>query len=229
MKNIPDPNAIFPNEYKTSCFLKNVVTASNITIGDYTYYDDPSGPTEFEKNNILYNHPEFGDKLIIGNFCSIAAGTRFIMGPANHRLCSVTAYPFHVFGGAWQEATPDHLSQLPFKGDTVVGNDVWFGKDCVIMPGVKIGDGAIIAAHSVVVKDIPPYSVAGGNPAKVIKKRFDDELTDLLLQFKWWDLAPEALVEILPLLCDPDLAKVKSFFKKQRITKSVCKKSCILS
>lgn len=219
MKNIPDPNVVFPNEYKTSCYIKNVITASNISVGDYTYYDDENDPTGFEKNNVLYNHPEFGDKLIIGKFCSIASGTKFIMGPANHRLSSVTAYPFNVFGGLWREVTPDHLSQLPFKGDTVVGNDVWFGRDCVIMPGVKIGDGAVIAAYSVVVKDVPPYSVAGGNPAKLIKKRFDDELIELLLRFKWWDLAPEALAEILPLLCDPDLAKVK------RELDNLCKKT----
>lgn len=131
------------------------------------------------------------------------------MGPANHRLCSVTTYPFNVMGGAWTENTPPHMDQLPRKGDTIIGNDVWIGRESIIMPGVKIGDGAIVAAYSVVVKDIPAYTVYGGNPAKFIKKRFDDELTDLLLRFRWWDLAPEELVEILPLLCDPDLTKVK--------------------
>ena len=205
MNKIPDPNQLFPNEYKTSCFVKNVVKAPNIQIGDYTYYDDANDPTGFEANNVLFNYPEFGDRLIIGKFCSIASGTRFIMGPANHRLSSVTTYPFHVFGGAWQENSPDHLSQLPFKGDTVVGNDVWFGRECVIMPGVKIGDGAVIAAYSVVTKDGEPYSVAGGNPARFIKKRFGDELIQLLLQLKWWDMEPEKITRLLPLLCDPDL------------------------
>lgn len=214
MNKIPDPNEIFPNEYKTSCFIKNVITAPNIIVGDYTYYDDALAPTEFEKNNVLFNYPEFGDKLIIGKFCSIASGTKFIMGSANHRLGSVTTYPFNVFGGSWQENTPDHMSQLPFKGDTVIGNDVWIGRESIIMPGVKIGDGAIIAAYSVVTKDVEPYSVVGGNPARFIKKRFNDELIELLLEFKWWDLPPEKLVTVLPLLCDFDLEKVTKKIKE---------------
>lgn len=215
MKSIPNPDEIFPNEYKTSCFIKNVIKAPNIIVGDYTYYDDNNAPTDFEKNNILFNYPEFGDRLVIGKFCAIASGTTFIMGPANHRISSVTTYPFNVFGGAWEENTPDHLSQLPFKGDIVIGNDVWIGRESVIMPGVKIGDGAIIGAYSVVAKDIPPYTVAGGNPAKVIKKRFDDELTDILLKLKWWDFEAEKLVDFLPLLCDPDLEKVKEILKEE--------------
>lgn len=212
--NLPDPNQIFPNEYKTSCFVKNVVKAPNIRIGDYTYYDDSVAPTDFEKNNILFNYPEFGEKLIIGKFCQIASGTKFIMGPANHRLCSVTTYPFNVFGGAFTENTPDHVSQLPHKGDTVVGNDVWFGRESVIMPGVKIGDGAIIAAYSVVAKDVEPYTLVGGNPARFIKKRFNDELIELLLKLKWWDFQGEKLANILPLLCDPDLQKVADEIRK---------------
>lgn len=217
MHQIPDPNQVFPNEYKTSCFIKNVVKAPNISIGDYTYYDDAADPTGFEQNNVLFNYPEFGDHLIIGKFCAIASGTKFIMGPANHRISSVTTYPFHVFGGAWQENTPSHLDQLPRKGDTIIGNDVWIGRECVIMPGVKIGDGAIVAACSVVAKDIPPYTVFGGNPAKFLKYRFDEDLTDLLLRFQWWDLEPEDLVEVLPLLCDPDLEKVKQEIRARLI------------
>ena len=111
-----NPNAVFPNEYGTTCFLKNVVTAPNIFVGDYTYYDDPADPTGFEANNVLFNWPEFGDKLIIGKFCCIASGTQFLMGPANHRMCSATTYPFAVFGGAWAECAPPHLSQLPLRG-----------------------------------------------------------------------------------------------------------------
>ena len=214
MSNIPSPDVIFPNEFKTSCFIKNIITAPNIIVGDYTYYDDTEDPTGFEQNNVLFNYPEFGDKLIIGKFCSIASGTKFIMGPANHRISSVTTYPFNVFGGVWSERTPPHLSQLPFKGDTVIGNDVWIGRESVIMPGVKIGDGAMVAAYSVVAKDIPPYSVFGGNPARFIKKRFDDELTDILLRLKWWDLPGEELADILPLLCSPDLEKVTAEFNR---------------
>lgn len=212
---IPDPRAVFPNEYQTSCFVKNVITAPNIQIGDYTYYDDPVDPTKFEQNNVLFNYPEFGDRLIIGKFCSIAAGTKFIMGPANHRLSSVTTYPFHVFGGLWRQRTPEHLSQLPFKGDTVIGNDVWLGRQCVVMPGVKIGDGALVAAYSVVTRDVAPYSVVGGNPARLIRKRFGEELIALLLRLRWWDLPPDALAEILPLLCDPDLEKVAEALEKR--------------
>lgn len=212
--NLPDPSQVFPNEYKTSCFVKNVVKAPNVQIGDYTYYDDSVAPIDFEKNNILFNYPEFGEKLIIGKFCQIASGTKFIMGPANHRLCSVTTYPFNVFGGVFTENTPDHVSQLPHKGDTVVGNDVWFGRESVIMPGVKIGDGAIIAAYSVVAKDVEPYTLVGGNPARFIKKRFNDELTELLLKLKWWDFQGEKLANILPLLCEADLQKVTDEIRK---------------
>lgn len=210
MQFIPDPNTVFPNAYHTSCFLKNVITAPNISVGDYTYYDDPVDPTGFERNNVLFNWPEFGDHLRIGKFCSIASGVKFIMGPANHRISSVTTYPFHVFGGAWEANTPPHLDQLPRKGDTVVGNDVWIGRESVILPGVHIGDGAIVAAYSVVTRDVEPYSVVGGNPARFLKKRFDDALISLLLELKWWDSSPEDLVELLPLLCDPDLERVRA-------------------
>ena len=214
MNNIPNPNDVFPNEYKTSCYIKNVVTAPNIFIGDYTYYDDSVDPTGFEKNNVLFNWPDFGDKLIIGKFCSIACGTQFIMGSANHRISSVSTYPFNVFGGVWSKNTPPHLKQLPFKGDIVVGNDVWIGRESVIMPSVKIGDGAIIAAYSVVTKDVEPYCIAGGNPFRFIKKRFDDELIELLEKLRWWDYKPDKLVELLPLLCNEDLIEVKKEIKE---------------
>lgn len=215
MNRLPDPNTVFPNEYHTSCFIKNVVKAPNISIGDYTYYDDAEDPAGFEKNNVLFNYPEFGDRLIIGKFCAIASGVRFIMGPANHRISSVTTYPFHVFGGAWAERTPPHMDQLPRKGDTVIGNDVWIGRESVILPGVKIGDGAIVAACSVVSRDIPPYAVFGGNPARLVKMRFDQELIGLLLRFRWWDLDGEELAELLPLLCDPDLEKVRRALRER--------------
>ena len=213
MNAIPNPNAVFPNEYGTTCFLKNVVTAPNIFIGDYTYYDDPADPTGFEANNVLFNWPEFGDKLIIGKFCALASGTQFIMGPANHRTSSISTYPFAVFGGAWEENAPPHLDQLPRKGDIVVGNDVWIGRESVILPGVTIGDGAIVAAYSVVTRDVPPYTLAGGNPARPLKPRFDPELTQLLLAFRWWDLPPEELAATLPLLCEEDLEKVRQVLR----------------
>lgn len=209
MDQIPNPNQVFPNQYGTTCFIKNVISAPNISVGDYTYYDDDTDPAGFEKNNVLFNWPEFGDRLIIGKFCAIASGTKFIMGPANHRISSVTTYPFAVFGGAWERAVPPHLSQLPHKGDITVGNDVWIGRESVIMPGVTIGDGAIIAAYSVVTRDVPAYHVAGGNPARVIKPRFESGLIDLLQRLRWWDLEGEELAKLLPLLCSPDLDEVK--------------------
>lgn len=214
MQNRPNPNEIFPNDYNTTCFIKNVVKASNIFIGDYTYYDGDN-PDNFEQNNVLFNYPEFGDRLIIGKFCQIASGTKFIMGSANHRLSSVTTYPFNVFGGIWSEKTPAHMSQLPFKGDITIGNDVWIGRESVIMPGVNIGDGSIIGAYSIVTKDVQPYSVVGGNPARFIKKRFNDDLIEILLKLKWWDFEAVKLVEFLPLLCDADLEKVQQLFKQE--------------
>lgn len=213
MNKIPNPNDVFANEYKTSCYIKNVIKAPNIYIGDYTYYDDPVDPTGFEDNNVLFNWPEFGDKLVIGKFCSIACGSQFIMGSANHRITSISTYPFNVFGGIWAQKTPPHLQQLPFKGDIIVGNDVWFGRECKIMPGVKIGDGAIIAAYSVVTKDVIPYSVVGGNPAKLIKMRFDDELINLLKELKWWNYSSDKLLGVIGLLCNENLNFVKKEIK----------------
>ena len=152
---------------------------------------------------------------MIGRFCQIASGAKFIMGPANHRSSSATTYPFNVFGGAWTENTPPHMEQRPRKGDTIIGNDVWIGRESILMPGVKVGDGAIIAACSVVVKDVPAYTVYGGNPAKFIKERFDGERKDSLLRYQWWNLEPEQLVNIFPVLCDPDLRKRKGFLQER--------------
>lgn len=214
MKNIPNPNTVFPNEYGTTCFLKNIIKAPNIYVGDYTYYDNyDKSPLDFEKNNILFNYPEFGDRLIIGKFCAIASGVKFIMGSANHRMDSITTYPFNVFGGEWAKVTKPHLSELLHKGDIVIGNDVWIGRESVIMPGIKIGDGAIIGAYSVVTRDVEPYSVVGGNPAKFIKYRFDEEMREFLLKFKWWDLESEKLLEVIPLLCNSDLEFAKEKLK----------------
>lgn len=207
MLKIPDPNAIFPNEYGTTCFIRNVIKAPNISVGEYTYYDSEDHPELFEQTNVLFNYPFFGDKLIIGKFCQIAHGTTFIMGAANHRLGSATTYPFNVMGGVWREISTPHIEELPHKGDTVIGNDVWLGRNCTILPGVKIGNGAIVAACSVVTKDVAPYTVVGGNPARFLKKRFDDGTAALLEELRWWDLPPEELTEIIPVLCDTDMKR----------------------
>lgn len=211
-----DPDAIFPNEnLKNQCYIKNVIKAPNISIGDFTYYEDPVDSTKFEENCVLFNWPEFGDRLVIGNFCAIANGVKFLMGSANHRMGSVTTYPFAAFGGQWEDSVPPHLSQLPHKGNTVIANDVWLGRECVIMPGVHIGSGAIVAAHSVVTSDVPPYAVVGGNPARLIKMRFDSEMIELLQQLKWWDFKGEQLLKWLPILCNEDTQEVKRIILKE--------------
>ena len=204
-KGIPDAGTIMPNEFGTTVFLKNIVKAENISVGDYTYYDSRHDPMEWEKNNVLFNYPFFGEKLIIGSYCALAEGSVFIMGAANHRLSSVTTYPFNVMGGLWREMSTPHIEELPHKGDTVIGSDVRIGHESVIMPGVHLGHGCIAAAYSVVTKSFPPYSIIGGNHARLIRKRFSDEMIDTLLRFRWWDRSPEEVTELLPILTSPDI------------------------
>lgn len=150
-------------------------------------------------DNIEHHYEFLGDKLIIGKFCAIAAGVKFIMNGANHRMDGITTYPFNIFGCGWEKVTPT-IEQLPFKGDTVIGNDVWICQNVTIMPGVKIGDGAIIAANSTVVKSVEPYSIYGGNPAKFIKKRFSDEKIEFLLKLEWWNWSEEEIFDNLEIL-----------------------------
>ncbi|BAQ34891.1 Vat family streptogramin A O-acetyltransferase [Dehalococcoides sp. THU3] len=184
--NGPFPKETHPMKgFPQVCYIKNTVTNPQIIIGDYTYYDDPDNSVNFERN-VLYLYPFMGDKLIIGKFCAIARDVKFIMNGANHKLNCISTYPFSIFGNGWERITPK-IEELPFKGDTVVGNDVWIGYDSLIMPGIKIGDGAIIAARSVVTKDVAPYTIVGGNPARVIKTRFSSEIVNILLEIKWWD------------------------------------------
>ncbi len=205
----PDPDKVFPNEnIRSLCFIKNVITRPNIIVGDYTYYDDDGGAEDFEKH--VTHHYEFiSDKLIIGKFCAIGKGVEFIMNGANHRMNSASTYPFNIMGGGWERVTPS-LKDLPIKGDTVVGNDVWIGQNVTVLPGVHIGDGAIIGANSVVSKDVQPYTVVGGNPIKLIRRRFDDGTTEFLLGLKWWDWSAEKIFKNLELLCSGDLSKLKT-------------------
>ena len=178
----PHPMAGFPQVG----FLKPLVKSPMIEVGDYTYYDDPEGSEHFEERCVLYHFPFVGDRLIIGRFCAIARGVRFIMNAANHHLGGFSTYPFHIFGGGWEESEPPPTDP-PHNGDTVVGNDVWIGYGSVILPGVRIADGAIIGARSVVTRDVEPYAVVGGNPARLIRNRFDEETVARLLAIRWWD------------------------------------------
>ena len=172
------------------CFLKNIITNPNIIVGDYTYYDDPKSVENFNRN-VLYHFDFIGDQLIIGKFCQIATGVKFIMNGANHAIDGFSTFPFCAFGDNWKDVplTPG------FKGDTVIGNDVWIGYNAIIMPGVHIGDGAIIASKSVVTKDIEPYAIVGGNPAKLIKNRFDDDTISKLVTLAWWHWPFEKITE----------------------------------
>lgn len=177
-------------------YLKNVITDPNIFIGDYTVYNDfINDPRDFQKNNVLYHYPINKDKLIIGKFCSIACGAKFIFTSANHTLSSLSTYTFPLFFEEWELEKKDITDSWDNKGDIVTGNDVWIGFEAVIMPGVKIGDGAIIGTRAVVTKDVPPYTVVGGVPARPIKKRFPDEVISSLLEIKWWDWEKERIKE----------------------------------
>jgi virginiamycin A acetyltransferase len=181
----PDKHTTFPlKHYDRLCFLKNIIKNPNIIVGDYTYYDDFENVAHFERN-VRYHFDFIGDKLIIGKFCMIASGVQFIMNGANHLTDALTPYPFAVFGNGWEKAMDN--KSYPSKGDIHIGNDVWIGYNATIMAGVTIGDGAIIATNSTVVKDVAPYSVVGGNPAQEIRKRFPEEVIAKLLELKWWD------------------------------------------
>lgn len=205
----PNPNDIYPNKNIPSlCYIKNVIKNPNIIVGEYTYYDDINGPENFE-SHVTHHYDFIGDKLIIGKFCAIAKGVEFIMNGANHRMNSISTYPFNIMGNGWEKTTPKK-EELPYKGDTIVGNDVWIGQNVTIMPGVHIGDGAIIGANSVVAKDIPPYCIAVGNPCEVKKKRFDDELIDYLLDLKWWNWNSDKIFKNIDSLCSGDLTKIKN-------------------
>jgi virginiamycin A acetyltransferase len=195
----PDPDMIFPMEHhKKLVFLKNIITRHNIIVGDYTYYDDHENPANFE-NNILYHFDFIGDKLIIGKFCAIASDVKFMMNGANHEIDPVSTYPFAIMGNGWEKINTVE-KKYPYKGDTVIGNDVWIGYDALIMPGVKIGNGAVIASRAVVTKDVPDYAIVGGNPATIIRKRFDDETIGRLLKIAWWEWSAEKITENLHLI-----------------------------
>ncbi len=207
MKTGPNKNKAIPNQKIPSvCFIKNVVKNPNIIVGDFTYYDDKKDPTNFEKH-VTHHYDFIGDKLIIGKFCQIGSGVEFIMNGANHKMDCASTYPFYIFGDGWEKYTP---KKIETKGDTVIGNDVWIGQNTVILPGVHIGDGAIVAANSVVSKDIPAYSVAAGNPCVERKRRFDNKTIKHLLKIKWWNWTQEKISKNIDKLLSNNLEVIKT-------------------
>lgn len=204
----PDPNTIHPIlGYDREIYVKPTISNPAILVGDFTYIAD----SDFE-SHVTHLYPWNNDRLIIGKFCQIAAGVEFVMNGANHQMNSVTTFPFYTLEG-W-DMDPPASSDLPLKGDTFIGNDVWICQNAVILPGVRIGDGAIIGASSVVARDIEPYTVCAGNPAKRIRKRFDDELTALLKELRWWDKSIEEINALIPLLTCSDLSSVREELRK---------------
>ena len=204
-------NRIYPRPNDPQIvYLKDVVTSPNIQVGDYTVYNDfVRDPREFEKNNVLYHYPVNGDRLIIGRFCSIACGARFLFTSGNHALKSLSTYTFPIFFDEWGLDAKNIRDAWDNKGDTVIGNDVWIGYEAIIMPGVKIGDGAIVGTRAVVTGDVLPYTIVGGVPARPIRKRFDDETIRRLEALRWWDWDEEKLRRNLSAIQSGDLAALE--------------------
>ncbi len=216
MKNQgPNPNDKYPLkglhlehiDAKRTCFLKNVITRHNVIVGDFTYFDDPIDPEAFETRNILYHFPFSQDRLIIKKFCAIASGVKFIMNGGSHKLDGFSTYPFMLFQKGWDEGFD--FKKFPFKGNTTVGNDVWIGYGAIIMPGITIGDGAIIGSGALVTKNVEPYAIVGGNPAKVIRKRFDENTIKDLIEIKWWDWSIEKITKYHNILMNSDINELK--------------------
>lgn len=205
---IPNPNTIHPIAgYDKEIYVRPTIKNKNIIVGDFTYIADK----EFE-SHVTYHYEFNNDKLIIGKFCQIASGVEFVMNGANHQMNAVSTFPFYTLEG-WEQVPPTQ-EDLPIKGDTIIGNDVWIGQNATILPGVYIGDGAIIGANSVVGSDIEPYTIVAGNPARTIRKRFDDELIEIMIKLRWWDKSVEEINNLIPILTSSDLEKVKEELSK---------------
>jgi virginiamycin A acetyltransferase len=206
---IPDKN-IYPRSGDLqTVYLKNVIKNPDIIVGDYTFYNDSnSDPRQFERNNVLYHYPVNKDRLVIGRFCSIACGAKFLFTSANHTLKSLSTYPFPIFFEEWDLDKNDVTDAWDNKGDIIIGNDVWIGYEAVILSGVHIGDGAIIGAKAVVTKDVPAYTVVGGVPAKEIKKRFDEDTINKLQKLQWWNLSIDRIRQVLPCIMSGEIDKL---------------------
>ena len=204
-------NKIYPREGdRQTVYLTEVVSDPNIEVGEWTIYNDfAADPVDFERNNVLYHYPVNGDRLVIGKFCSLACGARFLFNSANHTLGSLSTYPFPIFWGEeWGIDKSEVASAWDNRGDIVVGNDVWIGYEAVIMAGVRIGDGAVIAARAVVTRDVPPYTIVGGVPAKTIRPRFDDRAAARLLELQWWNWPVEKIRANLPRIMRGEIDKL---------------------
>lgn len=205
---IPNPNTINPIAgYDKEIYIKPTIKNKNIIVGDFSYIAD----SDFE-SHVTHHYDWNNDKLIIGKFCQIASGVEFVMNGANHQMNAVSTFPFYTLEG-WKQ-TPPKQKELPIKGDTIIGNDVWIGQNATILPGVHIGDGAIIGANSVVGSNVDPYTIVIGNPAKALRKRFDEELIDIMEKLKWWDKSIEEINNLIPLLTNSNLEYVKEQLKK---------------
>ncbi|MBN2525319.1 MAG: CatB-related O-acetyltransferase [Deltaproteobacteria bacterium] len=207
-----NPNLLYPCEkYDHICFIRNAVTHPGIVIGDYTYYSDlVHSPADFEKNNVLYLDELCQDKLIIGKYCTIASGAKFLMNAGNHKMAAFTGYPFKIFNANGWGSGERCVEDIHYKGNTIVGNDVWIGYESLVLPGSRIGDGAIIGARAVVSGTVPPYAIVAGNRATVIRNRFDDETIALLLKLKWWDWPPKKVVDHLDILTNCNVDTLRS-------------------
>ena len=203
---------------KETVYLKNVVSGANIEIGDYTIYNDfVHDPRDFERSNVLYHYPVNGDRLKIGKFCSIACGAKFLFTSGNHSLRSLSTYTFPIFFEEWGLDAKDICSAWDNKGDIVIGNDVWIGYEALILSGVTVGDGAIIGSRAVVTKDVPPYTIVGGVPAKPIRRRFDGAVIERLEKLRWWDWDIETIRRSIPAIQSGDIAALERMAEKRSI------------
>lgn len=206
-----DASLIYPRSFdKSTVYLKSVITDPNISVGDFTIYNDfCNDPCDFEKNNVLYHYPINDDKLTIGKYCSIANGAKFMFTSGNHARKSLSNYTFPIFFDEWNLDVKNITSAWDNKGDITIGNDVWIGYEAVIMQGVTVGDGAIIGTRALVTHDVAPYSIVAGVPARLIKKRYDDDTINRLLKLKWWDKSPEWVKKNLDFIMQGDLEILK--------------------
>ncbi len=208
MKTGPDPNKLFPlSGVDRVAFLKPAIDDPTVEVGDFTYYDDPDGPEKFLSRCVLYHYPHMEERLVIGRFCAIATGVRFIMSGANHALDGLSTFPFSIFGEGWEDPAQDWRKGR--RGNTLVGNDVWIGMDATIMPGVKVGDGAIIGSLAVVARDVPPYGIVAGNPARVVKHRFDEGTIARLVNVAWWNWPADKITRNLAAIKGADIGALE--------------------